>query len=312
MTTPITPSNTPKFPAWIETNRAKGFATWAEEIAHVVAQGYALVPSDYRIPHWSQAASSPKLYVNGADGIREMTGCFNRPASDFGYPLFFKTASQQPTAPTEAPESGRTGGFLAEMQEEMQDREPTPPEAKTGTETPRTNEAECQAAYAHEYGIDLCVSADFARTLERELSEAKRIIERAINAGSSGPIRFREINEYILGLESQFSTLTAERDALAKDKERLLARPESNRTSDEVLALYSVETLRHAANAAWNKLSEAMSCRESHPKQAWEAIWDARELANIIVHDPHSAVKLDAAMLTTQPGAGKAQPEKKP
>lgn len=75
---------------WIDSNRTPGFATWADEVAHMSRLGYLIVPPDYYIPHWSQAEAAPKLYVNGRDGPREMTGCFNRPAGDLGYPLFFK------------------------------------------------------------------------------------------------------------------------------------------------------------------------------------------------------------------------------
>jgi hypothetical protein len=74
---------------WDDRNRTLGFATWADEIAHVEAQGYILVPPDYHIPHWSQADKAPKLYANGREGVLEVRVAFNRPASDLGYPLFF-------------------------------------------------------------------------------------------------------------------------------------------------------------------------------------------------------------------------------
>jgi hypothetical protein len=75
---------------WIDSQRTQGFATWADEIAHMETLGYQLVPPDYHIPHWSQAEDGRKLYVSGRDGPREMTACFDRPARDLGYPLFFK------------------------------------------------------------------------------------------------------------------------------------------------------------------------------------------------------------------------------
>lgn len=75
---------------WIDSQRAQGFATWADEIAHMETIGYKLVPPDYHIPHWSRADGARKLYVNGRDGPREMTACFDRPARDLGYPIFFK------------------------------------------------------------------------------------------------------------------------------------------------------------------------------------------------------------------------------
>ena len=75
---------------WMDSQRTQGFATWAAEIAHMENLGYQLVPSDYHIPHWSRAEGARKLYVNGRDGPREMTACFDRPARDLGYPLFFK------------------------------------------------------------------------------------------------------------------------------------------------------------------------------------------------------------------------------
>lgn len=76
---------------WLDENRTSGFSTWADEIAHVEAQGYALVQPDYHIPHWTGASTAPKLYVNGIYGVREMNAAFDRPARDIGYPLFFKS-----------------------------------------------------------------------------------------------------------------------------------------------------------------------------------------------------------------------------
>lgn len=75
---------------WIEQNRTRGFTTWEDEIAHVEAQGYTLVPPAYHIPHWSVADKAPNLYVNGRDGVQELKACFDRPAVDLGYPVFFK------------------------------------------------------------------------------------------------------------------------------------------------------------------------------------------------------------------------------
>ena len=73
---------------WNDENRTRGFDTWADEIAHVGAQGYTLVPPGYHIPHWSQSDGAPKLYVNGRHGLREMNHAFDCPARDLGYPLF--------------------------------------------------------------------------------------------------------------------------------------------------------------------------------------------------------------------------------
>jgi hypothetical protein len=74
---------------WHERNRTVGFDTWADEIAHVGAQGYILVPPDYHIPHWSRSKEAPQLYVNGRHGPQAMNQAFDRPARDMGYPLFF-------------------------------------------------------------------------------------------------------------------------------------------------------------------------------------------------------------------------------
>lgn len=66
------------------------------------------------------------------------------------------------------------------------------------------------------------------------------------------------------------------------------------RTKEQIIETYKPEILRHAANAAWNKLNEAMSCFQTHPKQAAQCIWDARELADIIVHSPNAEAELAA------------------
>lgn len=75
---------------WLPENRTHGFPTWDDEITHVEAQGYSLVPPDYHIPHWSRSENAPKIYVNGRHGLREMDAAFDRPARDIAYPLFFK------------------------------------------------------------------------------------------------------------------------------------------------------------------------------------------------------------------------------
>lgn len=76
---------------WIDSQRTRGFATWADEIKHMEDLGYSLVPPDTHIPHWTQVDGSQKLYVSVPSGPRELTTCFNRPARDLGYPIFFKT-----------------------------------------------------------------------------------------------------------------------------------------------------------------------------------------------------------------------------
>lgn len=51
---------------------------------------------------WSRSEVARKLYVNERDGPREMTVCFNRPARDLRYPLFFKQTTTLSHAGTSA------------------------------------------------------------------------------------------------------------------------------------------------------------------------------------------------------------------
>jgi len=53
--------------------------------------------------------------------------------------------------------------------------------------------------------------------------------------------------------------------------------------ASELIHKYGVATLRHAANAAWNKLNEASACMATHPEQARAAIQDAQQLLDVIV-----------------------------
>jgi len=79
---------------WIDSNRTRGFATWEDEISHMANLGYALVPAEYKIAHWSETMRAgepiPKLYVNTCYGPRKMESAFDRYAAEIGYPLFFK------------------------------------------------------------------------------------------------------------------------------------------------------------------------------------------------------------------------------
>ena len=90
---------------WIDSNRTRGFATWADEIAHMETLGYQLVPPEYHIPHWSQAGGLRKLFVSGCDGPQQMTSCLNRPARDLGYPVFFKQNKQVSRGAQPTPDS---------------------------------------------------------------------------------------------------------------------------------------------------------------------------------------------------------------
>jgi len=79
---------------WVESNRPKAFATWADEIAHAESQGYQLAPPEYHIPHWTTAMSMgdalPKIYVMRHTGIiDELKASFDRPTREIGYPIFF-------------------------------------------------------------------------------------------------------------------------------------------------------------------------------------------------------------------------------
>lgn len=86
---------------WLSGNRTQGYATWDDEVTHVESLGYALVPPDYHIPHWSQAEGAPKLYVHGRDGaLYVLRGVLGHPASHLGYPVYFKKDAGLP-APAE-------------------------------------------------------------------------------------------------------------------------------------------------------------------------------------------------------------------
>lgn len=80
--------------AWIEENRTRGFDSLKAEIEHVESLGYALVPPEYKIQHWSEAMNSrvppPSLFVNTLDGVRPFTATLDRYAAELGYPLFFQ------------------------------------------------------------------------------------------------------------------------------------------------------------------------------------------------------------------------------
>lgn len=78
----------------------RGFATWADEIAHAESLGYQLVPPDYHLPHWSASLNgdAAKIYTMGGRELREVNTSFDRPAAQIGYPLYFgpNTDSQTP------------------------------------------------------------------------------------------------------------------------------------------------------------------------------------------------------------------------
>lgn len=86
----ITPESAHRWYEWHESQLTKGFSTWAEEIRYMESLGYQLVPPDYHIPHWSQAEGAREIYTNGVFGPRKISGCFDRPARDFSYPIFFR------------------------------------------------------------------------------------------------------------------------------------------------------------------------------------------------------------------------------
>lgn len=74
---------------WLAVNQTPGFATWEAEIAHVESMGFKLAPPDFHVPHWSEE-SATKVFVNGPDGLRELSGRHDRCAAEFGYPLFLQ------------------------------------------------------------------------------------------------------------------------------------------------------------------------------------------------------------------------------
>ena len=80
---------------WQKSNRPSKFETWEDMISHAKSKGYDLVPSGYHIPHWAvkmrTSEALPKIYVMRPKGnIDELKASFDRPASEIGYPIFFK------------------------------------------------------------------------------------------------------------------------------------------------------------------------------------------------------------------------------
>ncbi len=51
----------------------------------------------------------------------------------------------------------------------------------------------------------------------------------------------------------------------------------------QLIEKYRIETIRHAANVAFNKVNEAISCAQSHPEQAAEALSDVQGCVDLIV-----------------------------
>lgn len=109
--TPPSPTYAAHYPNWRDDQRSPGFATWEAQIEHARRLGYELVPSMYHIPHWfvmlAMDAVLPKLYILRRNGgqFEELRSCFDCPAAELGYPLFFKPLpvpqpNQQPTSPT--------------------------------------------------------------------------------------------------------------------------------------------------------------------------------------------------------------------
>ena len=84
------------FYGWDDANRAKCFETWEEEIEHVEAQGYQLVPYQYYIPHWTSAMGAnpafPDLYLYrpGSNQVERLMTHLDCYASKVGYPLYYK------------------------------------------------------------------------------------------------------------------------------------------------------------------------------------------------------------------------------
>lgn len=86
---------------WLDSNRLKEYESWEEEIAFADSQGYALVPPEYHIPHWStkmrMGDAMPKIYVMRMTGmLDELTTSFDSPASRLAYPLFFLKGQELP------------------------------------------------------------------------------------------------------------------------------------------------------------------------------------------------------------------------
>lgn len=81
--------------AWMEENRVKAFASWVEELEYARAEGFELVPPDYRIPHWATVIVMgevlPTLFIMRADkSFEEFRLSNGKEARVFGYPLFFR------------------------------------------------------------------------------------------------------------------------------------------------------------------------------------------------------------------------------
>ena len=58
-----------------------------------------------------------------------------------------------------------------------------------------------------------------------------------------------------------------------------------------VIEKYRIETLRHAANAIFNKLTEAFSCG-LQAEQGKQALYDAQTLADVIVASPAASAAI--------------------
>ncbi len=89
---------------WRDSN-LRSHAKWEDEVKAAKDLGYQLVPPHYVVPHWTVALSGmpvPKLFAMKKDGIGEMTSAPDRPARDFGYPLYFKPSEACANRPSPA------------------------------------------------------------------------------------------------------------------------------------------------------------------------------------------------------------------